>query len=621
MDVHRWSASEGPAGSEAWEPREPVQRGLGDALGRAAAIAGPPATYLAGAVALFHSAWRHPFTTAIGDGGDTFQNVWWLAWMAHALTHGINPFFTTYMDYPAGVNLLWNTSDPLMGTLLTPLTLALGPVFAFNVLMTLGVALSAWTAHLLCKRIVGHPLAAWLGGLVYGFSPFMVAHSLGHPQLTTAFLPPLVLLVVHELVVTDRPWALLGAGLGVLGAMQLMVGEELLAITALTAGLVLAIVAAASPQMIRPRGPRVAAALLVAGCVFAVLAAAPLALQFLGPRRLTHGAHPLNLYVSDALSFFVPTAMQQFAPHAAVALTRHFTGDVAEWDSYVGIPLALLLVGIAVLGWRSAYVRVVVPAALVVCIWSMGVTFHRNGHDTGVPTFALGLGFLPFARWVPDRVLVACTFLGWFAMANAPVLENILSVRLMVMAYLLIGILVAIFAAGALRAAPRWRALGLVAVLAALVPLLPTFRFPSVPAVTPAFFSSAQASRIPDGSVAVVLPFATPTQQSALLWQAESGMRFRQTGGYAIAPGATPNEVTFEPPASALRVAAEDAAAGRDPLGDPATRSALTQELAQRHVRTVILGPMAHQERVRAMLTRLLGQPQFVGGVWVWSRT
>src|SRR5579863_1521254 len=66
--------------------------------------------------------------------------MWFLAWTAFALGHHHMPLFSTYLDYPAGVNLMWNTSVLLPGALLAPLTDRAGPVVSYNVLVTLAPA-------------------------------------------------------------------------------------------------------------------------------------------------------------------------------------------------------------------------------------------------------------------------------------------------------------------------------------------------------------------------------------------------------------------------------------------------------------------------------------------------
>src|SRR5438128_444098 len=174
--------------------------------------------------------------------------MWFLRWPSFALTHGQNPLFTNYIDYPAGVNLMWNTTALLPALALAPIGHLAGFVLAYNVLMTAGVALSAWTAFLLIRRFVSSSLAAGVGGLLYGFSPFMTAHSLGHSQLTVAFMPPVLLIVLDEIVRVQRRRPLVsGLLLGVAAAAQLLIGEELLAMTAVVGLLLLCLAARLYP--------------------------------------------------------------------------------------------------------------------------------------------------------------------------------------------------------------------------------------------------------------------------------------------------------------------------------------------------------------------------------------
>jgi hypothetical protein len=591
---------------------------MADQTARVLYVVAPLGGYTALAVALFHSTWERPFSRAVGDGGDTFQNVWWLAWTAHAVTHGSNPLFTNYMVYPEGANLLWNTSYPLIGTVLAPVTITLGPVFAFNLMMTLAIGLSAWTAFLLFRRLASGDLGAALGGLIYGFSPFMVAQSLGHPQVTLAFIPPLILIVLHELVVASRRPVLVGVAIGLLAATQLLIGEEMLAMTGVGVVLLLAIAASMHPDLAREKAIHVGKGVLTAACVCAALVAAPLAFQFFGPQRLSHLVHGTNLYISDALSFFLPTAIQQLAPEGSINLTQRFKGNLSEWDSYLGLPLIVLMSFISVRYWRHAYTRVSILGALVVCIWSMGVGLHFFGQGTRIPVVVLGLVFVPLWRSLSVPALLGATFLGWLAMWQLPVLNNILSVRLMVLAYLLIGGVIAMFVAATHVQPKRLRIVATLALVLALLPLVPTFRFPSTAVQVPTFFTTRDASGVPDGSVALVLPIATSGQQAPLLWQAASGMRFRQTGGYAFTPGPGGRR-KVDPRETETANMVSLAATGQDSLADPRRRIAVMNELAALQVRTVILGPMDGQDHVRQTLIRLLGrEPEFVGGVWIW---
>jgi len=56
--------------------------------------------YLLLAVLLFESAWQAPLQRAIGHGPDPELVGWFLRWTPFALSHGLNPFVTDYVDYP-----------------------------------------------------------------------------------------------------------------------------------------------------------------------------------------------------------------------------------------------------------------------------------------------------------------------------------------------------------------------------------------------------------------------------------------------------------------------------------------------------------------------------------------
>src|SRR5919199_3290257 len=150
--------------------------------------------YTALAFLLFWQVWTSPGHRSLGSSADPEQTMWFLGWTRFALSHQYNPLFSDFLDYPHGVNLMWNTSVLLPGALLAPVTAWQGPVVAYNLLITLSLPLSAWCAYLAIGRWVQSRTAAVVGGLLYGFSPYMMAQALAHPHMTLAFAPPLVLL-------------------------------------------------------------------------------------------------------------------------------------------------------------------------------------------------------------------------------------------------------------------------------------------------------------------------------------------------------------------------------------------------------------------------------------------
>jgi hypothetical protein len=63
---------------------------------------------------------------------DPASYVWDFWWVAHQVTHLGNPWFTPLMAAPVGVQLGFHTVMPLPGVLFTPVTLAFGPGFSYN---------------------------------------------------------------------------------------------------------------------------------------------------------------------------------------------------------------------------------------------------------------------------------------------------------------------------------------------------------------------------------------------------------------------------------------------------------------------------------------------------------
>ena len=84
--------------------------------------------------------------------GDNVQAPWFLGYVPWAILHGHNPFFTTYLDYPRGANLITNTSVPLLGVLAAPVTELFGAIASFNLLMFLAFPPVSYT-HLTLPTI------------------------------------------------------------------------------------------------------------------------------------------------------------------------------------------------------------------------------------------------------------------------------------------------------------------------------------------------------------------------------------------------------------------------------------------------------------------------------------
>jgi Dolichyl-phosphate-mannose-protein mannosyltransferase len=549
--------------------------------------------YVALAAAAFWTAWRDPSGRWVGNDFDPILFIWHLRWLPFALGDGHNPLISNYMAYPPGFNLMWNTSILLPALVLSPVTLLLGIVVSYNVLVTLALALSAWCAYLAFRRYVRREAAA-VGGLLYGFSPFMFAQSLNHPHMTLAPFPPLALLLLDETLVQQRrPSRLVGFFLGVAVALQLLTGEEILAATVLVAALGVVLLALLNRSQVRAHVPYAARALGLGAAVAVVLCAVPLGVQLFGAQHVAASSGPVQpkgTFVLDAAELVVPTQRQELSFGSADRLGAKYRGQ-AEIDGYVGVPLLLLALFVVVRWRRARLVQLAGALAVLTTLLAFGPRLTVGGHT-------LSSVRMPWV--IPQRV---------------PIVENILPARLMLFVFLLLALLVAIFVDRI-----RVRPVAVAAVVAlAFVPLLPNLPYASSAAFTPTFFASG-ARQLSLGSVALIAPLAGVAGGTTqpMLWQAEADMRFRMPDGYVIRPRGG-----FSLPEGETTLFDDLARLGRGerlPRLQDRDRANVRCTLRRFDIETVIVGPMpVDRAPTVAFFTKVLERrPLRAGGVAYW---
>jgi hypothetical protein len=455
-------------------------------------------------IALFHQAWAWPSSTLVGSAGDADEYSWFLSWAPFAIGHGLDPLVSHYVDFPAGANLMWNTSVLLPGFVMSPVTVVFGAAFSYNVLVTAAPVLCTTFAYVAFRRWTG-PVPALGGALVFGFSPYIVSQSVGHLSQTLIMSAPLMLVLLDRLLVVQsgRPW-LDGLLLGLLAWAQLLTGEEVLAMEAVTAAIAVAALCAIGRRELGRHLAYAVRALVVAAGVFVVLAAPFLAVQYLGPYRVQN-AHPANRYVSDLLNFVVPTRSTQLAPAAALRVGRHFTGNGSEHGAYIGIPLVLFVVLALVLARHRPVTWVALAVAAGAALLSMGPTVHVLGHITHL--------------YLPD-----------FLLQKLPLLRNLLPDRFASTMTLGVGLLVALGLDELKRLRRPALAGGWILAGAGLVAIVPTVHYAaSASPLFSAFYTgfscppSSSGRSLAHPPVAIVLPVVNELD---LRWQAESKFCF-----------------------------------------------------------------------------------------------
>ena len=585
--------------------------GRGRDRGRGIVAAG--LVYLVLAVVVWWGVWSsHPTTTTTCGCGDAARFLWFFAWPAFALTHEHGLLYSQWLFHPAGINLLNDTSVLTLAVALTPVTLAFGPVAAMNVALTLAPALAALTMFLLLRRWVRWTPAAFVGGIVYGFSPFVIT-ELALNQLNIAFLaiPPLIVMGLDELLIRQKhSSSRVGAALAVLIAVQFFLSTEVLVITFLFA--VIAVVLMVGFAGIRHSGeigPRTRHALrgsLVAVGGAAVLLGYPLWFLLRGPAHLTgpiwsNGS--ISQYGNTLTSFWVAGGLGLGAP-----MTR--------FGGYQGPQLP----GLGYLG-----LGVVVVALVGTVIWRHDrrlLLFGGLGVVAAALSLAPGKGY-----WVP-----------WRLVEKVPWVGDVVEIRFTLVLSLCVGVMVSVVVD---RSHAWWltrrrtsapRDANVLTGALAVVMLIPTVLvlWPNVPLTTravvvPKWYAEVGAT-LPRGTVVLAYPLAFSGLQSSQAWQAVDHMRWAQAGGGG--PEGQPGRAGRARPGFDVLLDAS-LPLGPPPAPSPSNLAAIREALRLWEVTTIVVPdqaglPLYEQGRSTAYAVALFtaalgGRPSYDHSAWLWS--
>jgi hypothetical protein len=559
--------------------------------------------YVLGAVAVTGRLWADPASRMqVGDITDVNLFAWFVRYSAQSVIHGSLPaLVTTAMNAPHGINLMWNTSLLLPGVLLTPVTLLAGPQTSLTLLLTLGFAGSAASLYWVLRRWGIRIGPAALGGAVYGFSPALLASAVGHYHLEFAVLPPLLIDALLRIVTGRGHPVRNGAWLGLLAAAQFFIGEELLVDTVLAAVVVLVVLMVMRPRAVAGQAGRSLPGLAVAAGVALVICSYALWVQFHGPLAQHGNPWKANHFRNRANAFVTPAGnMLLHTSSGAAAVARH-PAYVSEYVAYLGYPLLVVLIVVAVRYWRDLRVRVAAVSCAVLEILSLGGTQVVRG--TTIPP----------------------VLLPWHWVANLPVISQMLPDRLSILAD---GLAAVVLAAGldlALSAAgqPRWRRQGIPVAIAALavLPLIPlplhTTQVAGVPAGYRAAFTRLALPR--DARVLLVpVPYGHVSQ--GLRWYADTGYPGSMNGGYFIGPNSKGRAKGY----GGRKVQAM--AKSIDALLVPSSRTkpptpAQMREYVARWRPAAVVAVTRRTSRLGRLLTTVFGAPSFgTGRVLVWRR-
>lgn len=531
------------------------------------------------------------------DNDDSSLFIWWIAhtadvvagWLGRPATDS-SLLYTTAMNAPSGVNGAWNTSLVGIGLPLVPITWAFGPVVSYNLAIVCAPVASALAAALLIRRFTAH-VPAFLGGALYGFSTYTIAQSAGHLNLASAAFPPLVVLMI-VLIARDRRWTM---PFGIVLGWQFYISTELLAGTFLA---VLVFIAAACLTA-WPHARLHAAAVFRRGAISAaiglVIAAPLLITMWFAPNAPRDSIRPHGVWNNDVLDAVTPGRYTRIGGGAE--LPRVEPIDPSELGGYLSVLwLVVCFIAAVVLWKRSPTARTAAVAGVGMWVLSLGSPILLGGE--------------PLVPYGPFRVVELM-----------PVLSNILPMRLMVHVVLASSVLSALLMDRA-RVLPV-RALTASALIGVLV-LTSSAPVPVRELHIPAFYTRSIKDAIPAGSVVKTLPrpraWAYPRADEAMLWQAVSGMHYRDTGGYFIG-GSEAVPVTYAAAPDSLDMLLEEHRDAAVPDSEKLRDE--VRELCRGGVEFIVVGddgfylPQPAPDIAHAVGEAAGAAPRHIDGVWV----
>jgi hypothetical protein len=474
-----------PAG-HAKPKRRTVPRWVPETIVFAAFIAGgiaatwPRATYLTGKLPM---------------DSDQSQYVWNFWWVARQVTHLGNPWVTSYMAAPVGVRLGFDTLMPLVGLVMTPVTLLFGPAASYNLAAILVAGLAAYAMYRVARLWLPSRTGAIAAGAFYGYSSMLTSQAWLHlhTAMGCVFLP---LTLEAAVRLRRRPRSVSGIGLGVVVGCAVLVDQELAVLALVVAALALV------PWLLRHLERRA----LWASAVAAVCAAVVASPQLYAVMRAGGKGGPSTAPVSSYARYYAQLP-DLFAPSphlASYGLTglasiygAHMTAEqyayhAREMAATFGIVLTITALAGLVVGWRRR------GTGELALLWLGGIILAL-----GPTLWVAGREYVPLANnWNGIRVSLLMPY-TW--LIRLPVLSSFREADRLA----LLGLLGAALLAGAAVDWLRWNGRPVIIVLAALAALEAGWSGihgdTTVPATLPALDRPIAADH--SGSVVVDVPF------------------------------------------------------------------------------------------------------------------
>jgi hypothetical protein len=332
--------------------------------------------------------------------------VWNLWWVAHQVVHLHNPWSTTHLAAPVGLQLGYHTLTPLLGVAMAPVTLAFGPSAAYDLLNIVLPGLACYAMYRVARLWLPTRAGAIAAGAFFGLSAMLTYQAWYHLNISygAALLP-----VTLEAAVRLRRKPAIGqaAILGVVLGASVLVNPETAVMALVLAALALIPWLAASRAAATLRNRLEATA---AAGVVGIVVAGPQLLAMYSEARSGTTVQPSTLgythWVGNLPSLFAPSP--RLASYGLTAGLGHIYASQTRLETMNTFGLVLSV--LALLGLIASRRRL--NAWLLALLWLGGAALALG------PTVYIGTHmYVPLAQtWQGVRVSLFMPY-TWFLRA------------------------------------------------------------------------------------------------------------------------------------------------------------------------------------------------------------
>jgi hypothetical protein len=336
--------------------------------------------FLAVAILATYPMLADPRGSLLGGLGDNVQYVYIMGWMGQALTIGQSPFVDPRLNYPDDL-LITATDVPYLHFLaLAPVTLTLGPIFSYNLLVFAGYVLTGYITYLWVRQLTGSRAGGIVAGLALTLNPQRVIRSLGHPQMIPTYTLVLFFWALHQVVATERPrrrdLLLLAGATWLLGS-----SSQYLLVIGLLCGAFYALLLLIPRWSYLLRHGWAVSLAVISG---SLAGAAPYLVNARDSAYKPYLFNDVRLWAADPLFFFQPWPLHPLWG----AWVNHLRPNPLFGETAVYVGLVALALALVALLWRGSphqrFKLAWVGTGLLAAVFALGMDLHLAGQPVNV---------------------------------------------------------------------------------------------------------------------------------------------------------------------------------------------------------------------------------------------